>query len=179
MVTVEVWKDVVGYEGSYEVSSLGNIKSLSRILYMRGKHPYISNEKILKPKKEAGGYVNVRLYLNSKYKIRKIHQLVAEAFLGHVVSKHKLVVNHKNHIRSDNRVENLEIITQRDNCNKKHLKTSSIYVGVSWNNINKNWVSRIRINSKVKHLGCYLSEFEAHIAYQKELNKHLQSIIVV
>jgi hypothetical protein len=80
-----------------------------------------------------------------------------------------LVVNHKDFNKLNNNLDNLEIITQRQNTNKKHLKSSSQYIGVFWNKQNKKWKSQIRINKKIKYLGYFVNEIDAHNAYQNAL----------
>ena len=95
----EIWKDVVGFEGLYKVSNLGNVKSL------------ITN-KIL-----AGGtareYKVVPLRKNNTPYMKYIHRLVALAFIPKVENKN--CINHKNGIKTDNRVDNLEWVTQKEN----------------------------------------------------------------
>lgn len=100
----EIWKDVPSYEGLYEVSSLGNIKSLRR-------------NKILYPSKEHG-YLKTSLRKDGKQRHFSIHQLVAMAFLGHEPCGHKVVVDHINENKLDNRIENLQIITNKENVIK-------------------------------------------------------------
>ena len=90
----EIWKDVVGYEGLYQVSSLGRIKSLLRY------------KRILKPQKNIHGYLKVSLYKNGKCKIFNIHNLVANAFIEN--PNNYKYVNHKDENKTNNRVENLE-----------------------------------------------------------------------
>jgi len=95
---MEVWKDVAGYEGIYQVSDLGNVKSLN---YHRERR-----EKLLHPSEDKNGYLIVLLYKNGKRKLRKVHQLVAEAFLtneGNLPS-----INHKDENKRNNRASNLE-----------------------------------------------------------------------
>lgn len=101
----EIWKDVVGYEGLYLVSNLGNVKSLN---YNR-----TGKEGILKPILDKDGYYCVNLSKNAKSKHIKVHRLVVEAFIGEIPTG--LVVNHINEIKTDNRLENLEICTIREN----------------------------------------------------------------
>ena len=168
----EIWKDIPGYEGIYQASSLGNIKSLTRI----NKHP-LSGYRILKGKTlkqgiASGTYLRVGLNKNGNQIKRRIHQLVAMAFLNHNPSNsNKLVVNHIDFNKLNNNVNNLNIITIRENSNKKHIKSSSKYTGVSWCKTHKKWLSGIHLNGKSKNLGSFTNEIEASNAYQKELSK--------
>jgi len=159
----EIWKPIEGYNGIYEISSVGRIKSS-----WSGKDRIL----IAGPNKSGSGYRIVRLFASTKKgKIFAIHQLVAMAFLGHIPCGHKLVINHKNFITTDNRVENLEIVTNRENCSFKHLKSSSKYTGVTWVKEKNKWRSEIYINKKKNHLGYFVNEIDAHQAYQNALNK--------
>ena len=154
---IEVWKDVPNYNGVYQVSNLGNVRSFKK-----------NKVKILKQKKLNSGYLSAVLFL----KIRKyysVHQLVAMAFLNHTPCGFKLVVNHKNFIKTDNRLENLEVITHRQNTNRMHLKSKSKYVGVQWSGITNKFRSVISINGKDKVLGQFDCEKEASEYYQNAL----------
>ena len=157
---MEVFKDVKGYEGSYQVSNLGRVKSLK-----------FDKEKILKAGVNANGYLQVNLFKDGKCKARKVHQLVAVAFLGHKPCGMKLVVNHIDIDKLNNNVSNLEIVTARENGNKKHLKSSSKYTGVCWDKRDKKWMAYIRINGKLKNLGYFTDELEASNAYQLKLSE--------
>lgn len=162
----EIFKPIPGYEGIYEVSNLGNVKSLG--------NNFSRKEKILKPSligPKNKKYLSVLFCVNTTKKIFKIHQLVAMAFLGHKPCGFKLVVHHKNDNPLDNRVENLEITTQRDNCHKTQGKYSSKYKGVHWDKNAKKWKASIRVNGLKKHLGLFECELKAHLTYQNELNK--------
>jgi len=146
----EIWKDVVGYEGLYQVSNLGNVKSLPR-------NGTVNNEKILSPRNNGIGYLKVTLS-NKSRSYKYVHILVAESFLGYNVSKGTICVDHLNNVRSDNRLENLRIITPKENISR--AKTSNtgqtgIYkVG-----------NRFRVIFIKKHLGYFKDINEAKSAY--------------
>jgi len=158
----EIWKHIPNYE-NYQVSNLGNVKSLN---YNRQK-----KEVILKPNKSIQGYLFVNIINSKGRKKISIHQLVAICFLNHITCGHKLVVNHINFIKHDNRVENLEIVSNRENSNLKHIKSSSKYIGVSWHNRIKKWHSSISVGKKKFHLGYFINEIEASNAYQEKLKQ--------
>lgn len=157
----ETWEDVVGYEGLYQVDSFGRIKSLN--------YNHAKKERLLKLGINNRGYLQVVLYKNEIKKTKTVHQLSTMSFFGHQPNGRCLVVNHKNFIKTDNRLKNLEIVTMRENSNKKHLKSTSKYVGVSWDKGVKKWGSSIRINGIKNHLGFFVSEIDASNAYQNAL----------
>lgn len=173
----EEWADVIGYEWIYSVSDLGRVKSLSRIVFNHGLNAFYSKEKILKSARLKSGYLSLALRINNKQKSYSVHILVSIAFLGHKPNGFKLVINHKNFIKTDNRKLNLEIVTNRENSNQKHLKSTSEYVGVSWNKGNNKWQSYIRINGKAVFLGYYIDEMEASKAYDYKLKSILKKTI--
>ena len=96
----EIWKDVPGHEGLYQVSNLGRVKSLR-----------FGKERILKPTPDKDGYYQVDLWKGGEGKTNKIHRLVMLAFFG----ESDLEVNHINGIKTDNRLENLEYCTPSEN----------------------------------------------------------------
>ena len=161
---MEVWKTIKGFE-DYQISNLGNVKSLKN-----GK------EKILKSHPNERGYYNVDLYLSNKRKTLRIHKLVSEYFLNHKGDgTMKLVIDHIDNDKSNNRLDNLQIITNRQNSSKtiKKIqgKTSSKYVGVTWHKQSKKWLAQIQINKKHISLGTYINEYDAHLAYKNKLKE--------
>jgi hypothetical protein len=163
----EIWKDIPNYEGYYQVSNHGRVKSLSR--FVKNKYEGLTywKERILKPTLSSGYYV-IKL-LKEQKKIIKVHQLVAIAFLNHKPCGMLLVVDHINNIKTDNRLDNLQVITNRKNLSKDKNGTSK-YTGVSWSKRYNKWESNIYINGKNIFLGHFESEKEASIIYQKKLN---------
>ena len=110
----EIWKDVKGYEGYYQVSTLGRIKSLSRHRKV-GWANYISKEKIIKQCDHRQGYKLVLLHKDGKSKTHKVHKLVAEAFLSN--PNNYKSVNHKDENKANNTVDNLEFCDYSYNIN--------------------------------------------------------------
>lgn len=138
----ETWKDIKGYENLYQVSNMGRVKSLKRLI-LSPTGNYYSKEKIMTINQNDGiGYVKIRLFKNSKSKPVRIHRLVAEAFIPN--PENKKDVNHKNGIKHDNRAENLEWATRSENeihsvkvLGKKHFtkKTMCVETGEVFNSI--------------------------------------------
>ena len=161
---MEEFRDVPNYEGMYQVSNLGNVKSLARKSFT-GK---LLTEKILKPSRASHGYLTLSLRKNGKPKTRNIHVLVAEAFLGHVPCGNSIEVDHINEDKLNNRLENLQLLTSVEHRGKG---SSSKYTGVSWHKSRNKWFSSIKINGKSKYLGSFACELKAAYAYQTELKR--------
>lgn len=107
MNIIEQWKPIDGYEGLYEISNLGSVKSLN---YSR-----TGVEKILKPGKAKKGYLRVSLYRNGKHKMFYVHRLVAEAFLPNPEGFEQ--VNHRDEVKTNNVVSNIEWCDAKYNAN--------------------------------------------------------------
>ena len=117
----EVWKDIPGYEGLYQVSNFGRVKSLPKIHGRR----YWKNERILKINIAKNGYAGVFLQKNKNIKRISIHRIVARVFLKNY--DEKLQVNHKDGNKLNNNVDNLEMVTASENqihSRKLGLQTS-------------------------------------------------------
>jgi len=167
----ETWKDIPGYEGLYQVSDLGRVRSLDRVMN-NGVHGYATYKgRVLKVHENAKGYLKADLSKDGRRKTIKVHQLVAMAFLGHKRCGMKLIVDHIDNNRKNNRVDNLQLITNRENLSKDKSGSTSKYTGVSWSKRRKKWTVQIKNNGKSKYLGSFDSEYDAHLAYQNELAK--------
>ena len=110
-MTEEVWRDVKGYEGLYQVSNMGRVKSLER----KDRFGRVIKERILEPAVTHNGYLRVGLHVDGKRKMLRVHRLVCEAF--HENPDNKSEVNHVNENKTDNRACNLEWSTRTENCN--------------------------------------------------------------
>ena len=116
----EIYKDIKGYEDRYQISNLGNVKSKEIILYYNGiDNPQLFPERILKPERTFKGYFRVQLAKNGIKKKVYIHRIVASHFIDNLLNKAQ--VNHKNGIKNDNRVENLEWVSMLENISHYNL----------------------------------------------------------
>ena len=119
----EIWKDIEGWEGYYQVSNMGNVKSLN---YRR-----TGKEGILKPKKDKDGYLVVCFNNDNKIKYYLVHQLVAQAFIDNPENYNE--VNHKDENKQNNCVDNLEWCNRAYNINygTRNQKISKPVVGIN------------------------------------------------
>lgn len=109
------WKAVLGYEGLYVVNSCGVVKSLGRSLTRKDGRPYNREERVLTQHPDTKGYMKVHLCKDGKPKNAFVHRIVAQAFIPNPDNLPQ--VNHINEDKADNRVENLEWVTCRENVN--------------------------------------------------------------
>lgn len=108
----EIWRDVAEYEGYYQVSNLGNVRSVERTV-ARSNYFVVLKSQVLKPAIRTAGYLFVNLSKDSKVKTKNIHRLVADAFLPNPQCKQE--VNHKNGNKTDNNINNLEWCSRSEN----------------------------------------------------------------
>lgn len=155
---MEKWKTILGFE-NYEVSSLGNIRSLK-------------SGNILKGGKDRNGYKCVNLRSFNKTYFRPIHRLVAMTFLE--VEKDKICVNHIDSNKENNHVENLEFCNYYENNTHMKLKNgkTSKYAGVSYCKYRQKYSSSIRVNGKSHFLGRFINELDAYNSYLTALKKY-------
>ena len=110
----EEWRPVVGYEGLYEVSNMGNVKSLERTVWNgRGYYKTVP-ERILKARKASNGYLQVQLHQDGKRKVYLVHRLVATAFCENQMGYTE--VNHIDEDKTNNCADNLEWCSRSYNC---------------------------------------------------------------
>jgi hypothetical protein len=111
----EIWKDIENYEGYYQVSNFGRVRSLDRIIMRNNGIPQTWIGRVLIPKRLPNGYLSVRLLSQKERKTAMIHRLVASAFIPN--PNDLPVINHKDENKENNYVENLEWCTQKYNVN--------------------------------------------------------------
>jgi len=109
---MEIWKDVVGYEGLYQVSNLGNVRSLSRLVDY-GHCKAFREGRVLAKAIDKDGYELVGLNKSSKSKLCKVHRLVAESFVRN--TNQLSIVNHKDGVKNNNNINNLEWVNNSEN----------------------------------------------------------------
>ena len=159
MKSNEIWVNILDYEGMYQISNLGNIRSLDR--YVDGKwHKMKIKGKILTLVKEKDGYYVANLYKNNTTKQFRVHRLVAQAFIPNPDNLPE--INHKNEIKTDNRVENLEWCTTKYNCNYG----------------NRNQKIRKKVNQYDLE-GNFIKTWDSIIQIERELNIYHSRIIEV
>lgn len=154
----EKWKDIEGYEGLYQVSNLGNVRSLyfkNNICNIKK----IKNKKITKDKK---GYCRVRLTKNKKFKSFLVHRLVAQAFIPN--PNNYPIVNHKDENPTNNCIDNLEWCT-----NQYNLKYSNVWERVA--KIRGKKIIQYDLNGRIVKI------WENSQKIENELNIHKQSIL--
>lgn len=120
----ELWRDIPGYEGYYQVSNLGRIKSLPRLVKSKNNGVRKTKEILLKPQSDDEGYQSVGLHKENSQKDCRIHRLVAEAFIPNPENKPQ--VNHIDGVKYHNNVRNLEWVTNSENM--IHALNSKLFV---------------------------------------------------
>jgi hypothetical protein len=168
---MEEWRDIKGFENIYQISNLGRVKSLGRELIRSNGCKQNIKERILKHGKDGKGYHMVILKNISNKRNTKVHHLVAESFLNHN-KQNNLIVDHIDNDKDNNKLNNLQLISQRLNTIKDKKVGSSKYVGVSWCKTNKKFRSTIQILGKSKTLGYFKCELAASKAYQDKLAEY-------
>ena len=178
---IEVWKDIKGFEGRYQVSNLGNVKSLPRVIRQEYTQHNHAVSRVLKgseliPSDNGHGYKIILLRLlnqNGKRKRFYVHRLVAEYFIGDIPEG--MVVNHIDYDKSNNCVDNLEIVSQLDNihhsiCNmQKPMLTTNNKLGEKHIYIRKGRYSVEVSYKKINYYGGAFDTIEEAIKGREKL----------
>lgn len=166
----EIWKDIDGYNGLYQVSNLGRVKSLEKKCLSRNGKYRVNKEKILKLYTNSkDGYIRVGLWKNNKHHSFTLHKIVAQTFIDNY--DNKPCIDHINGDRTDNRVENLRWVTHKENNNnpitKKRHSTNhpKVFLGI----LGKNNPSSIPVLQFTKD-GELVKKWDCIRDIQRELN---------
>ena len=166
---MEEYRAIKGYEGLYEVSNYGNLKSLDKVIVRGNGVKQTFKEKVLKLQVNPNGYLTARLYKKGYGKGFAIHQLVAMSFLNHIPNGFKIVVDHINSDKLNNNLSNLQLVTNRQNSSKDKNSSESNYTGVYRSC--KKWRARAYIDGKLKHLGTFENKLDAFKVYQEKIKQ--------
>lgn len=129
---MEIWKDIKGYEGLYQVSNLGNVLSLEKYIKTHNEERMqYRPSKLLKQHKNQFGYMKVWLWKDGKRKEFAVHRLVADAFIDN--PNNKPCVNHLDNIRDHNSVDNLEWCTYKENSQWAEIQGRRVFTD-KWRN---------------------------------------------
>lgn len=146
----EIWKDINGYEGLYQISNMGNVKSLERFVHRCDGVVQHRKERIMCKRESSDGYYMAKFNVDNTSKSIGIHRLVAQAFLP---NQNKLnEVNHKDCNRKNNCVDNLEWCTHKDNVRYSiqqgnHISTKNL-LGENNPNYRNHKLHEIYVNNK-------------------------------
>jgi hypothetical protein len=167
---VEQWKDIPDYEGYYQISNLGRVKSLEKTLIVNDRKR-IYKPLIKKPHISKRGYWVVGFCKNKKESQKKIHRLLAIYFIDN--PKKYPQVNHIDNNKLNNKISNLEWVSNRENaCHRVKLSNyTSKYTGVSYFKRDNKWRSSIQVNGVSIRFGMFKTEEEAYqkrLEYEKE-----------
>lgn len=161
-MTKEIWKDIKGYEGLYQVSNLGRVKSLNRYVNsgLKNQKKVKKKGRVLRPANNIHGYLFVTLQKNRRKEIKTVHRLVAETF-------NPQQVNHIDGNKHNNNLNNLEWCTQKYNIQeawrlglakqkkgKEHLQSKAVNQYDINGNFIKKWYSMMDIQ---RECGYYVS----------------------
>jgi hypothetical protein len=149
----EIWRPVVGYEGFYEVSNLGRVKSIRK-------------NRIMKTPKDKRGYSQLNISDNKKLSHVTVHILVAKAFLGE--RPNKCHIDHIDGNKTNNCIDNLEYVTAMENLVRGLAKKENQHsrkLGVTWHKQSKKWQSYKRFGGECYYLGSFDDEYLASETY--------------
>lgn len=166
---VEQWKDIPDYEGLYQVSDLGRVKSLEKPRKKSTNNPNSFVRLRIMKASLGKRYLNTALYKNGLSKSFLVHHLVSIAFLNFIPNMGQTIVDHINNVSTDNRLCNLQLITRRHN-NVKDVKSKSGAVGL----YERNGFFEVSIN--FKGIACALGSFKNK---KEAIEKHKEAFDLI
>lgn len=178
---VNIWKDIEGYEGLYQINELGEIKAFERTSIGGFGAVNFRAEHIMKKNLGRNGYLTVRLSKNNKGRTELVHRLLAKSHIPN--PSNKPCVNHKNGIKTDNRIENLEWVTYSEN--NKHAIDNKLKLykkGKLHHNYGKKDLPMHKIESTLK-IKCFCTKtnviYESIAEAAKGINRPRTKLILM
>ena len=170
VINGETWKDIPNYEG-YQASDLGNIRSKDRIVEQKNGHTYFQSGRVLAKTCNGAGYLSSMLSIEGRKPFRRyVHRLVAMAFLS---MDENMQVDHIDSDKSNNRLNNLRVVTQRENNHYYQKSRSKVktceYVGVTYSKEKDLYFPTLSVGRVNYILGSYKTSEEAKMVYDKAL----------
>ena len=161
------FKFISRYENKYYVTKDGKVFSIDKEVKCHKNSKRIIKGRQLKGSKDKDGYLYVCLSLNGIERNERIHRLVLECFIG----ESNLIVDHLNGNKQDNRLQNLEYVTPKENTRRYHInkKGSEDLIGVNFNKSQNTYKVTKWLNGKLKHFGTFKNIQDA-IEFNKSLN---------
>nr|DAO55581.1 MAG TPA: homing endonuclease [Caudoviricetes sp.] len=157
----EIWKSAFGLEGMYEISSLGRVRSLDRCICDKSGKTKRLKGVALNPSTDAGGYKFFHATIDGKRISFKVHRLVYQSFVG--VIPFDMEIDHIDRNKANNSLNNLRIVTRRENCNNRN--STKTHIGVKFSG--ERYTIGIFYNGKQFYLGTEGSEENAHAVYKE------------
>lgn len=169
---MERWADIAGFEGSYQVSDQGRLRSLDReITNPASGGSYVITGQILNPRRDSDGYAITELWKNGRSTTIKAHRLVLLAFVGRPPSR--FVADHIHGQRDDNRLENLRWVSVGANVRNRHkVLGASGVLGVRHRKGKPNpWQAYIHVNGRFRSVGHFSDKEQARAAREAALQE--------
>ena len=160
----EIWVTVLGFD-DYEVSNLGNVRRKERRRIRKDGKIGLFKSKKMFPSDNGRGYIQVTLTRDKQRYCKLVHRLVYESFNGSVTSSTKYSIDHLNNNRSDNRLENLQFVTHRENVSRRWAMKRDLPTGVKKSSANS-YKATARVGDKEVAIGSFKTALEASAAYQ-------------
>ncbi len=173
----EIWKDIKGYEGLYQLSNYGRVKALEKYVTRRKCGIKHFPEIIMKPTSDKDGYLSITFNVHNKAKTFKVHRLVAQAFIPN--PKNKPQVNHKDGNKKNNHVDNLEWATESENIQhayKTNLMNQSGENNVMYGRLGADNPNSIPIYQLNKYTDEILHEYDSMASAGRALGVNISKI---